>query len=201
MFSASSYCDVVRSWACAKKAKHELGVGTRCTGHAARVCKKLPFGSFLNCRLAQSSPPCPWRGFLREARDGGVELLQGHQWQEHDASSGPMGKKGIHDLQARNSLEALLLQPGTSAPRNALASANLQAHVEVASLHQVQRIKRQLMQREFGNKVLGDVAAGLAHRAVMPAAMDVAWWCLEDVQFAANDKPVVTVVASTRPNH
>ena len=133
---------------------------------------------------------------MREPRNGGAELLQGVQWLTHECSSAAMGQGGLQNLESRNALEGLLLQPGTNAPRAALRTANLEAETEVAKLVQVQRLKRQLMNNTFSTKVLGDLVDGLASRKEVPASENAAWWCYEDVRFDAQDKPIVAVVAS-----
>ena len=49
----------------------------RCTGHAARIGKRVDGSVFLKCRLCEAEPPCKWMALLRLQADGSVHEMLG----------------------------------------------------------------------------------------------------------------------------
>ena len=53
------------------------GTRKRCTGHAARIGKRVGGNVFLKCRLDVAEPPCKWMALLRLQPDGSVHEMLG----------------------------------------------------------------------------------------------------------------------------
>ena len=53
------------------------GTRKRCTGHAARIGKRVDGSVFLKCRLCEAEPPCKWMALLRLQADGSVHEMLG----------------------------------------------------------------------------------------------------------------------------
>ena len=196
--SASEYPLLGRSWPTASEAKLSLGIGTRCRGHCARVVKTVAGGTFVKCRLSTSTPPCHWAAFLREVANGACE-----EWtpegtgKDHCQESHLQGQRGFDSLEERQLLESRLISPGTSRPRAALYAARAGGRTIVASLPKIRLLKRDLHNKFFASKVLGDLVQATRGHTTVPNDPMQGFLCNCKITRDQAGKPKVNIVATT----